>query len=88
METIELHLNSQTLARFRQLAIRRRCTLEELIEEMVKQFNTIEETVGQTGKKVNNPVLGLFADEPELMEEVLKDIMNSRETYQLRATDE
>ncbi len=87
METIELQLNPQTLARARQLAIRRRCTLEELIEEIVKQFSTAEETVLEVGKEMDDPILGMFADEPELMDEVLEDIMNSREAYQLRVTD-
>ncbi len=82
METVELQLNPQTLARARQLAIRRRCTLEELIEEIVKQFSTAEETVLEVGKKMDDPILGMFADEPELMDEVLEDIMNSREAYQ------
>jgi len=87
METVELQLNPQTLARARQLAIRRRCTLEELIEEIVKQFSTAEETVLEVGKERDDPILGMFADEPELMDEVLEDIMNSREAYQLRVTN-
>jgi hypothetical protein len=38
MKTIELHLNERTLELARQVATSRRCTLEELIEEISSQL--------------------------------------------------
>ena len=38
METIELHLDPQTLVRARQLAASRHCTIEELLKECLEHL--------------------------------------------------
>ena len=78
METIELQLDEQTLERARQFAESRRCTLEELISEIIGQLGT-------AGAE-SDPFLGMFAGEPELMDQVVASAMKAREDHPLRQT--
>lgn len=78
MPTIELQLDAQTLERARQLAESRRSTLEGLLKELVEQLSA-----GAVGK---DPVLGMFSDEPELVDEVIEAAMSAREEHPLRHT--
>lgn len=80
METIQLQLDEQTLERIRRLSRLRRCTLEELLKEAIEQMRVIEPT--------NDRVLGMFADEPELMDQVIESTMLTRENHPLRETGE
>jgi hypothetical protein len=66
METIELQLDDQTLARLRRLAESRRIPAEDLIKEMVVQA-------------VSDPFLGMLADEPELIDQITEEAMQARE---------
>jgi hypothetical protein len=66
METLELQLDERTLARVRQLAEYRRIAPEDLIQEMV-------------ARAVNDPFLGMLADEPELIDRVTEEAMQTRE---------
>jgi len=77
METIALQLDPQTLARARQLAASRRCTLEELLKECI-------EHLGKTGTE-GDPFLGMFADEPAVLDQVIASAMQAREEHPLRA---
>ncbi len=73
---IELELPSATYAALQQAAQRTRKTETEIalaaIEAYLKQLAAID------------PLLGLFADEPELIEAATEDAMQSRESTPLR----
>jgi predicted transcriptional regulator len=70
MEKIEIELDKQTLERVQQLAESRQCTLSELITEVVKLLANIKVT--------KDPWMGLLADEPELVDEILEEAMRNR----------
>ena len=73
MEKIELQLDEQTLARALKLAEFRQCSLEELITEIIEQMEVSE--------TADAPFLGMFADEPELIDQVIESIMTAREAH-------
>jgi len=77
METIELHLDSQTLAGARQLAASRHRTLEALLKECLDHLG-VTETAG-------DPFLGMCADEPALIDQVVASAMQARAEHPLRA---
>lgn len=77
MKRIELELDEETLEQARQLAAKRQCTLEELIRDLLKQTEARE--------SLQDPYLGMLADEPELMDHVVESAMRSREEHPLRA---
>ena len=60
MERIELELDEQTLERARRLAEARRCTVEQLLKELIEQLEVALPTV--------DVFLGLFAQEPKLID--------------------
>jgi hypothetical protein len=62
MKRIELELDEETLERARQLAAARQCSLEELIKDLLKQT--------EAHKPLQDPYLGMLADEPELIDRV------------------
>ncbi|MCS6861565.1 MAG: hypothetical protein NZT92_14750 [Abditibacteriales bacterium] len=76
METIELQLDPQTLERARRLAASRHVTLEELIKEVVEQLGGVEAE--------HDPFWGMFAHEPELVDQVVASAMQAREEHSLR----
>jgi hypothetical protein len=76
MERIELELDEKTLARARALAERRHCSLDQLIKDFIDQ-----ETKPTTP---SDTVLGMFADEPELLDQVVDSAMHARERDPLR----
>ena len=79
METITLQLDPQTLVRARQLAASRHCTVEELLEECM-------EYLGRT-VAAGDPFLGMFAQEPALLDQVVASAMQARAEHPLRACD-
>jgi len=79
MEQIALQLDEQTLARARRLAESRHSTLEALLAALIEQLNE-SETRG-------DPLLGMFAGEPELLDQVVEAAMQAREEHPLRAID-
>ncbi|MGH8565754.1 MAG: hypothetical protein ACREXW_17355 [Gammaproteobacteria bacterium] len=76
MERIELELDTQTIERARRLAEVRRCTVEQLLREMIENLGStaIEEDV----------FLGMFAEEPEMIDQMLEMAMQAREQHPLR----
>jgi hypothetical protein len=76
MEKIELELDEQTLERARRLAETRRCTVEQLLRDMIEQLGATTST--------DDVFLGMFAQEPELIEHVVELAMRSRERHSLR----
>lgn len=76
---IELSLPPETYGALEQAAQRAHKTATELavaaIEAYLKQLATID------------PLLGLFADEPELIQQVIEDVLNARVNTPLRLTE-
>lgn len=67
--------------------------LEQYVDDQVKagHFSTKDQVVMEalehfklTHMPARDPLLGLFADEPELMDEVVESAMRDRETRPLR----
>jgi hypothetical protein len=71
VETIELRLDDHTAAQLRRLADARQVTLEELLHQTIAQL-------GVPGED-EDPLWGLFADDAELIDEVVELAMKSRE---------
>jgi hypothetical protein len=70
MAKIEIELDEQTLERAKLLAESRKCTLPELIAEVIKLL--------AAPKVAKDPWMGLFADEPELVDEILEEALRNR----------
>lgn len=79
MGKIELYLDEKTISRALKLAESRRCSLEELIKEIIERLEVSEST--------NDPFLGMVADEPGLMDQVIASAMISREVHPLRRSN-
>ncbi|MDM9379142.1 hypothetical protein QUB80_00270 [Chlorogloeopsis sp. ULAP01] len=73
MRKIEVQLDTQTLELAEQLAKSRRCTLPELITEVIKLLAAT--------KMTQDPWVGLFADEPELVDEIIEEAIKNRASY-------
>jgi len=80
METIEIRLDEQTLVRALQLAKSHHCSLDELLKEIIENLESFE------GKKSN--IMGMFSDEPELIDQIVESAMVAREKHSLRQANE
>ena len=80
MEKIEIQLDEQTLARALKLAASRQCSLEDLIKDILEQMEVSETP--------SDPFLGMFAHEPELIDQLIASTMMAREAHPLRQPDE
>ena len=76
MKTIELQLDEETFERAQRLAEVRRYTLETLIAEIIEHLALIDIKA--------DPLLGMFADEPEIIDQVVESAMMARELHPLR----
>ena len=76
MERIEIDLDTQTIERARRLAEVRHCTVEQLLKEMI-------ENLGSTAIE-QDVFLGMFAEEPEVIDRMLETAMQAREQHPLR----
>ena len=63
MTIVELHLDEQTYERVKHIAAGRGVSVEALIQDLVQRLVAIETT--------DDPILGMFAEEPELMDAVI-----------------
>jgi len=79
MKTIELQLDEQTYERAQRLAQARSNTVEALLAELIEQLAGIE------GRA--DPLLGMFAHEPEIMDQVIESVMIARENDPLRQSN-
>ncbi|MEQ8381568.1 MAG: hypothetical protein RH949_04250 [Coleofasciculus sp. A1-SPW-01] len=70
MTKIEVELDQQTLESAKLLAEYRQSTLPELIADVIKLL------IRQ--KRTKDPWLGLVADEPELVDEILEEALKNR----------
>ena len=77
METIELEMDEETLERARRIAALRNSTIEALIRDLIDMLVVAEASP--------DPLLGMFAQEPALIDQVVDQAMTARETDPLRA---
>jgi hypothetical protein len=77
MTIIELQLDEKTLERAQRVATRRHSTLEGLLKEI------IEFLAGPEPEE--DLYLGMFAHDPELMDQVVESAMAAREKHPFRA---
>jgi len=80
METIKIKLDEQTLARALQLAKSYHYTLDELLKEIIENIESFE------SKK--STIMGMFSDEPELIDQIVESAMTAREKHSLRQANE
>lgn len=79
MDTLVVELDPQTSERARRLAEARGTTVTALVQSLITQLDCSE--------TAQDPLLGLFADEPTLLDQVVEQAMQTRETQPLRRTD-
>ena len=76
MATIKLQLDERTVERARHVAIAHDSTLEALVGEIVEMVAGTQAT--------DDPLLGMFAQEPELINQVTESAMLARQVASLR----
>jgi hypothetical protein len=69
-------LDDKTLEQVKHIADRRRATVEAFIQDLIQRLVDIE--------TADDPVLGMFAQEPDLMDAVIISTLQARETDPLR----
>lgn len=79
MNTVVVELDPQTSERARRLAQARGTTIKALVQSLITQLDRSE--------AVHDSLLGLFADEPTLLDQVVDQAMQTRETQPLRLAD-
>ncbi len=77
VQTIELHLEKRILDRVRRLARSRHCRIEDVFADAIERIPFAEAPA--------DPFLGMFKDEPELVDEVTRSAMEARERHPLRS---
>ncbi|MBC1223754.1 hypothetical protein GNF10_12270 [Nostoc sp. UCD121] len=70
MEKIELELDRLTFERAKTLAIVNQSTLSELISHVIERLAEVQEK--------NDPLMGLYADVPEIVDEIVAEAMEKR----------
>ncbi|MFP4395684.1 MAG: hypothetical protein ACLFTI_10520 [Anaerolineales bacterium] len=76
METIEVKLNERTLARLRKMAAAQRLTIDAMLQDIIEHLSEVETS--------RSSVLGMFSQEPEVLDSVINDVMATRERDPLR----
>jgi hypothetical protein len=76
MDTVVVELDPQTSERARRLARARGTTVTALLQSLITQLDNADAE--------SDSVLGLFADEPNLLDVVVEQAMQIRETQPLR----
>jgi hypothetical protein len=79
MIAVELQLDEQTYERIKRMATRRRSTVEALLKEVVEFLATAEATA--------DPLLGMFEQEPDLVDAITASAMLARENDPLRLSN-
>ena len=70
MTTIELQIDDQLLHHLKSIAVSQNYTVQELLTETLKLLTS--------PAVVNDRLIGLFADEPEAMEQIMSEIACDR----------
>lgn len=76
METITLELDDKTVDRLRRLADSRHRTLEDLAREVLARAEDV--------MPEHDRFLGMFADEPSLVDQIVEMALQAREEHALR----
>jgi hypothetical protein len=84
-QTLSLDLDEQTVAQARAAASARGQTLEAVVADAVRQLVRGDELVAGVGGGTADRVLGMFADTPALLDEVVVSAMAARERDPLRS---
>jgi len=79
MDSVVVELDPQTSERARRLAQARGTTVTALVQSLITQLDS--------GEAAQDELLGLFADEPALLDHVVEQAMQTRETQPLRLAD-
>ena len=77
VQTIELQLEKRILDRARRMAEARHCRIEDVFADAIERIAPHDESA--------DPFLGMFRDEPELVDEVTRSAMDARERHPLRS---
>jgi len=86
-QTLSLDLDEATLALARDAALARGQTLEGLVEDVVRQLGRTSASVedGETAPAgAGDTFLGMFSDDPDLIDQVVSSTMAARERDPLR----
>lgn len=84
MSTNELHLDERTYARAKRLAQEKNITVEELVCEAIERYTIAFKT--EPGNR--DTMIGLFADAPELMDQIVAEAYRDREKAPHRLSPE
>ncbi len=76
MRTVELQLDDRTFEQIKHIAAHRRATVETLVPDLIQRLISAE--------TADDPLLGMFAQEPDLMDAVVTSAMQAREVTSLR----
>ena len=76
MATIKLQLDNQTFERVQAIAARCHFTVETLLQDVIQSLVSVETR--------DDPILGMFAQEPDLLDAVVASAMQGRESNPLR----
>ncbi|MBM3212484.1 hypothetical protein FJZ33_09700 [Candidatus Poribacteria bacterium] len=76
MAKIEIQIDEETLTRMSKVASFRGCTVEDLIKDIIERFELSEDSL-----------LGIFADEPEFIDQIIESTMKAREKHPLRLSN-
>ncbi len=76
MVTVQVHLDEETLHRAQSVAEVRNCSIEDLLRDLLAGCVT-----GGTSKV---PLLGMFADDPALIDEIVEAAMKDRAEQPMR----
>ena len=76
MKTLELKLDESTFQQATRLATHYQWTLEELFVQALNKLKTPSSN--------DDPILGLFSEEPELIDEIVESAMQTREKQSWR----
>jgi len=79
MDTVVVELDPRTSERARRLAQARGTTITALVQSLITQLDN--------DTAAHDSLLGLFADEPALLDRVVDQAMKARETQPLRLAD-
>jgi hypothetical protein len=79
MDTVVVELDPQTSERARRHAHARGTTIAALVQSLIAQLDS--------GEAAHDSLLGLFADEPTLLDGVVDQAMQTCETQPLRLAD-
>ena len=76
MTVIQLQLDETTFKHAQRVAQQRHSTVETLVKDIINLIATRPDT--------EDPFMGMFAQEPELIDQIVAAAMQSRETTPLR----